>query len=101
MYRDDYRSAGFPMLPVIEPDGRRTGQQAMVFAALLLPVSVVPTLVGVSGWFYFWAALVLGIALLMLSVNFARVRSERAARWLFYGSITYLPLIWATMVLNH
>ncbi len=61
MYRDDYRNAGFPMLPVAEPDGRSTGRQAAVYAALLLPASLAPTLVGVSGWTYFWIALGLGV----------------------------------------
>jgi protoheme IX farnesyltransferase len=101
MYRDDYRSAGFPMLPVIEPDGRGTGRQALLFAVALLPVSLAPTFVGLSGWMYFWMALVLSTALLGLSIRFAATRSEISARWLFFGSITYLPLIWATMILNH
>ena len=52
MYRDDYRKARFPMLPVLEPDGRRTGRQAVVYAALLVPASLAPTLVGVAGWAY-------------------------------------------------
>ncbi|MFN7915822.1 MAG: heme o synthase [Vicinamibacterales bacterium] len=101
MYREDYRSAGFPMLPVVEPDGLRTGQQALLYAAALLPVSIGPTVVGVAGWVYFWLALVLGIVLLVLSARFARERSERAARILFFASIIYLPLIWAVMVLDH
>ena len=101
MYREDYRSAGFPMLPVIESDGRRTGRQALIFAAALLPVSLMPSLIGLSGWIYFWIALVLSTVLFSLSVRFAATRSEIAARHLFFGSIMYLPLIWATMILNH
>jgi len=101
LYRDDYRSAGFPMLPVIEPDGTRTGRQALLFAALLLPVSLAPTFVGLAGWIYFSLALGLSAALLGLSVRFAATRSEQSARQLFFGSITYLPLIWLVMILNH
>lgn len=101
MYRDDYRSAGFPMLPVVEPDGRRTGQQALLYAAALLPVSIGPTFVGLAGWVYFWIALVLGVALLALSARFARSRTDGSARTLFFASIIYLPLIWAVMVLDH
>ena len=101
MYRDDYRSAGFPMLPVIEPDGRRTGRHALWFAVALLPVSLAPTFVGLSGWTYFAIALILSVALLVLSIRFAATRSETSARRLFFGSITYLPLIWAAMILNH
>jgi protoheme IX farnesyltransferase len=101
LYREDYRSAGFPMLPVIEPDGRRTGRHAFWFAAALLPVSLLPSFIGLSGWIYFWIALMLSTSLFGLSIRFAATRSESAARWLFFGSITYLPLIWATMILNH
>jgi protoheme IX farnesyltransferase len=101
MYRDDYRMAGFPMLPVIEPDGRRTGRQAVLYALALVPVSLLPALVGIAGPAYFWTALVLGGALLWLSGRFAASRSDTAARALFYGSITYLPLIWAAMILDH
>jgi protoheme IX farnesyltransferase len=101
MYRDDYRRAGFPMLPVIEPDGLRTGQQALLYAAALVPVSIGPSVVGLAGWVYFWLALVLGFALFVLSAQFARSRTDRSARALFFASITYLPLIWAVMVLDH
>jgi len=101
MYRDDYRAAGFPMLPVVEPDGLRTGQQALLYAAALLPVSIGPTVVGSAGWTYFWLALVLGVGLLVLSARFARERTDRSARTLFFASIIYLPLIWAVMVLDH
>jgi heme o synthase len=101
MYRDDYRSAGFPMLPVVEPDGLRTGQQAFLYAAALLPVSIGPSVVGLAGWAYFWIALALGTVLLVLSAQFARARTDRTARTLFFASIIYLPLIWAAMVLDH
>jgi protoheme IX farnesyltransferase len=101
MYREDYRSAGLPMLPVIEPEGRRTGRQAVIYAALLVPASLFPTFVGVAGWTYLWIALILGIMMLALAARFAASRSESSARALFFGSITYLPLIWAAMVLNH
>jgi protoheme IX farnesyltransferase len=100
LYRDDYGKAGFPQLPVIEPDGRRTGQQALVYAAALLPVSLVPALIAVSGPIYLTVALVLGVALVALSARFARRRDDRSARWLFLGSITYLPLIWIAMIGN-
>lgn len=100
MYRDDYRQAGFPMLVVTEPDGRKAGRQAVVYAAALLPVSLVPALVGVSGHIYLGVAAVLGVALLALSVRFALRRSDASARVLFFASITYLPLLWITMIAN-
>jgi protoheme IX farnesyltransferase len=101
LYRDDYGNAGFPMLPVIEPDGRKTGRQAALYAAALLPISLVPSAIGLSEWPYLAIALVLGIALLWLSVEFARARSDRSARALFFASIAYLPLLWIAMMATH
>jgi protoheme IX farnesyltransferase len=99
LYRDDYAKAGFPMLPVIDPEGRRAGRQAVVYAALLIPVSLVPALVGLSGTFYLAFALTSGIILLWLAIRFASTRSDATARSLFLGSITYLPLLWVAMIL--
>jgi protoheme IX farnesyltransferase len=98
LYRDDYGKAGFPLLPVIEPDGRRTGRQAVAYAVALVPASLIPVFVGLSGSVYAVVALVLGSALLWLAVRFAVTRSDRSARWLFFSSITYLPLIWIVMM---
>jgi heme o synthase len=100
MYRDDYKSAGFPMLPVLEPDGRRTGRQAVLYAAALVPLSLAPAFLGVSGRVYYWSALALGLALLALAMRFSRARTEGSARALFFGSITYLPLLWTVMILD-
>jgi heme O synthase-like polyprenyltransferase len=88
------------MLPVIEPDGRSTGRQAVVYATLLLPASLIPTLVGLSGTAYLITAAVLGAALLGLSIRFAQSRTDRFARALFLASIIYLPLIWLAMILD-
>jgi protoheme IX farnesyltransferase len=98
MYREDYARAGFPMLPVIEPDGRSTGRQAVYYCAALLPVSLVPTLVGLATTAYFAAALVLGLLFLALTLKFARTRAVADARRLFFGSIIYLPLLWIVMI---
>ena len=100
LYREDYGKASFPMLAVIDPDGRRAARQAVLYAAALVPVSLVPTVAGIAGAVYFGAALVLSVAMLVLAVRFAATRSEAAARALFFGSITYLPLIWIVMIAN-
>jgi protoheme IX farnesyltransferase len=100
LYRDDYALAGFPMLPVIDPEGRRAARQALFYAAVLVPVSLLPTLAGVAGTAYFAAAIVLGAALLWLAMRFLMTRSDASARALFYGSITYLPLLWIVMIAN-
>jgi|RhiMetdeSRZDD1v2_1073273.scaffolds.fasta_scaffold10195_4 heme o synthase len=100
LYRDDYGKAGFPMLPVIEPEGRRAGRQALIYAAALVPITLVPTVVGVSGMVYAAIALAMGLVLLWLAWRFAATRSDQSARALFVGSIIYLPLLWLAMILN-
>jgi protoheme IX farnesyltransferase len=100
LYRDDYAAAGFPMLPVTDPTGKRAGQQAVGYAAALLPVSLMPTLVGLSGLWYGGIAAVLSFALLVVAVRFGNARTDGAARRLFYGSLIYLPLIWIVMIVD-
>lgn len=98
MYRDDYAKARIPLLPVTEPDGRRTGQQALLYAAALWPVSLMPAAVGLADVPYSVTATVLGLAFIMLSGAFARERSQTTARRLFFGSILYLPLLLGALV---
>ena len=100
LYRDDYEHAGIPLLPVLEPDGRRTGQQALLYAAALWPVSLLPAVVGIADAPYSIVATVLGFGLIALSARFARDRTTKTARHLFLYSITYLPLLWAALVID-
>lgn len=99
--REDYARAGLPMLPVVEPDGRSTGRQVVLYALVLVPVSLAPTLVGLAGRVYFGGALILGLIFLGFAVQFARQRTNDTARRLFLGSISYLPLLWGLMLGNH
>jgi heme o synthase len=100
MYRDDYAAAGFPMLPVIEPDGRSTARQAVAYSAALLPLSLAPTLIGMAGTVYFSGALVLTPLFLGMAIRFGMTRSVPAARQLFLSSILYLPLLWILMIVD-
>jgi protoheme IX farnesyltransferase len=100
LYREDYARARIPLLPVLEPDGRSTGRQALLYAVVLVPVSLAPALVDLAGPGYVAVALVLGTALVALSARFARERSTIAARRLFLASIVYLPLLWGALVVD-
>ena len=97
LYRDDYARAHLPMLSVIDTDGRMTSRQALVWAAALVPISLLPAVVGLSTPVYAAGALVLGFAFAALAAFFALRRSIASARLLFLGSITYLPLLWVLM----
>lgn len=101
LYREDYAKAGMPMLPVVEPDGRSTGRQAVIYAAALLPVSLLPVLSGLAGYRYLVGATTLGAIVLWLAAEFAATRSTATARRLFYGSILYLPLLLGLLLRDH
>lgn len=98
LYRDDYGRAGFPMLPVIEPDGRSTARQAIAYAAALVPASLATTALGVTGTTYFMTAGALGLAFLGVTLWFGWQRTAAAARGLFVASIVYLPVLWILMI---
>lgn len=101
MYRDQYAKAGILMLPVIEPEGKITARQIVIFAVLLLPVSLMPYFLGFAGLFYLAGASVLGLWFLAVSIKTARAKSVEQARKLMLVSVLYLPLIFALMILNH
>ncbi|MEZ5420014.1 MAG: protoheme IX farnesyltransferase [Vicinamibacterales bacterium] len=101
MHRDDYAQSGMPLLPVVEPSGRSTGRQAALYAAATLPVSLLPTLVGLAGPRYMMTAIVLGAVVLWLAIEFAATRSNATARRLFFATIIYLPLLWGALVADH
>jgi protoheme IX farnesyltransferase len=100
IYREDYARAGFKMLPVIDPEGHRTGRQAVSHTLGLLPISLGPFVLGLTGPVYLAGATVLGLVFLWFAIQFARELSTARARQLFFVSILYLPLLLAVMVLD-
>ena len=101
MYRDEYARAGMPLLPVIEPDGRSTGRQAVLYTAVLIPLSMMPTAIGMATVWYLVGAMTLGAILMVLSLEFSAKRTVDTAKRLFFGSILYLPMLWALLVFDH
>ncbi len=100
MYREQYAKAGILMLPVIEPEGKITAKQIVIFTILLLPISVAPFFIGLAGWVYLIGASVLGIWFLTASIGAARAKTNEKARKLLLVSVIYLPLIFLLMVFN-
>jgi heme o synthase len=98
LYRDEYAKAGFVMLPHIDADGRRTGQQSVSNTIALLFVSLCPFALGMSGRIYLAAAIILGAVFLFCAVQFSRRLDNASAKKMFFLSIIYLPLLLAAMV---
>jgi len=100
MYREDYARAGILMLPVVEPDGRLTAQQIVIWTLLLVPVSLFPVVLGTTGAIYFYGAFLLGLLFLATSVHAALSKSRQGARRLLLASVLYLPVLFGLMVFN-
>ncbi len=100
MYREDYARGGFPMLAVVDPKGNITGLMAVAYAFALWPLSLFPSYLGMTGKVYFWSALVLSLGFLLQSILFARHKTLRHAKGLFWFSITYLPVLFGLMAMD-
>jgi protoheme IX farnesyltransferase len=100
MHRDDYRSAGLPMLAVVDPEGRIDGVQMKLYAAALIPVSLLLVPLGFAGPLYFWLALASGVFYLIAAVRTAGCNTREAARNLLLASVLYLPLLSVAIVLD-
>lgn len=100
MCREDYGRAGFPMLSVRDDGGVRTARQALLWAAALVPVALLPSVLGLTGGVYFAGALAAGLLYVAGAVAFARQRSHETARKLLWISVLYLPAILAVMLLD-
>ncbi|MEO8662758.1 MAG: heme o synthase [Bryobacteraceae bacterium] len=100
MYRDDYARAGIQMLPVVEPDGESTARQILIYALLLIPVSMAPKLLGMAGNIYTVGALALGAMFLYSGVRVSLDRTALRARRVLLASVVYLPLLYGLLLLD-
>jgi protoheme IX farnesyltransferase len=107
MYRDEYEAAGIKMLPVVDKGGRSVIRQMVAYCSALLPVSLLPSLLHMSGRIYLITAFLLGVGFLYCVFRLARTKlpptspdSRKLARQLLQASVLYLPLLFAFMMLN-
>jgi protoheme IX farnesyltransferase len=100
LYRDDYARAGIRVLPVVDWSGTSSGRHSVTNCLALLPVTLMPTLVGMAGTLYFAAALVLSGGLLAAAVALKRSGAPSDARRLLLASLVYLPVLLAVMAFD-
>ena len=100
MYREDYERAGIRMLPVVEPDGESTARRILLYSLILIPISMVPKFLAMTGNLYLAGALALGLLFLYagVRVNFDRTRQQ--ARRVLLASVIYLPVLYGLMLLD-
>jgi protoheme IX farnesyltransferase len=100
IYREDYRRGGLPMLTVVDPDGDSAGRQIISNCLALLPVSLLPTIIGMAGRFYFIGALALSLFFLACGVAVMRYRTNATVQRLLRASLLYLPILLALMAID-
>lgn len=100
LLREDYRRAGFLLTPPADPKGRIIARQMNLHTLALIPVSVLPTLLHLTGWIYFWGAIVLGVGLFVTSFQAGRTMESKRVRGVFLGSLLYQPLLLGLMLVD-
>ncbi len=100
MYREDYKLGGFKMLPVLDPGGRKTFLSILWFSAILIPVSLLPTIIGLSGRIYFVGALLSGLFLLWLGIVLSKTKSLTDAHRLLKATVAYLPILLLLIIMD-
>jgi protoheme IX farnesyltransferase len=98
MYREDYARAGILMLPVVDPEGKRTYRQIVLTAAALIVVSLLPAIVGLTGVLYFFGALVVCVGLMQVCLWAAALKTNVRAKWLMHATVIHIPLLLGLMV---
>jgi protoheme IX farnesyltransferase len=98
MYREDYARAGILMLPVVDRDGTRTFRQIILTSAVLVGVSLLPAIAGLTGTLYFFGALVLSVGLLQVSLWAASAKTNFRAKWLMHATVLHIPLLFGLMI---
>ncbi len=101
LYRDEFKAAGIHLLPLEDPDGRKTAFHVVNYCIALIPIGMMPTLTGMAGPVYFFLSLILAFVYLGYGIQLARKNTVEAARHLFYVSLVYLPVSLLVMVLDN
>src|SRR4029077_5064472 len=100
MYREDYARAGIRMLPVVDPTGDATFGQIVATSAILVPVGLLPSVIGMSGMLYVTGPLILGMLLLQVSLWTSRSRTNVRAKWLMHATVAHIPLLLLLMIFD-
>jgi protoheme IX farnesyltransferase len=100
MCKDDYEKAGFMMLPVIEPDGKRTTRQILWHLSLLFPISLLPVVIGMNGNIYLYGALIITLYYFLSALPMLYDKSYKNASRILKASVLYLPALMIIIIID-
>ena len=98
--KDEYAKAKIPMLPVTH-GSKFTRLQILLYTVLLLIVTLLPYLTGMSGFIYLVSALLLGFGFIYFAIKLIRDQDDKTAMKTFFYSINYLMLMFAALLVDH
>jgi len=101
MYREDYGNAGIRMLPVLDREGTSTARHIALTSLLLIPVSLVPVFLSMTGKFYLAGAVAMGLFFFYRSAQTLRRLNFASARSVLLASVIYLPVLYGLLLLDH
>ncbi|WP_241738973.1 heme o synthase [Pontibacter beigongshangensis] len=97
---DDYKKAGFKMLPMSGGKNLKTAIQIMIYTLVLIPLSLLPLQFGMTGATSALVAVVCGVLFLAQTFYLMRTCSKKAAMSIMFGSFLYLPIVQIAFVLD-
>ena len=100
MYREDYERAGIRMLPVVEPDGESTARRMLICSLVLIPISLLPKFLAMTGNLYLVGAIAVGLLFLYASAQVVFDRTRQQARRVLLASVIYLPVLYGLMLVD-
>ena len=100
MCKDDYEKAGFMMLPVIEPDGKRTTRQILWHLSLLFPISLLPVVIGMNGNIYLYGSLIITLYYFLSALPMLHDKSHKNASRILKASVLYLPVLMIIIIID-
>jgi len=100
MYREDYERAGIRMLPVVEPDGESTARRILLYSLILIPISLIPKFLSMTGNIYLFGALAIGLLFLYAGFRITFDRTRQQARRVLLASVVYLPVLYGLMLFD-
>ena len=100
MCKNDYEKAGFKMLPVIEPDGKRTVRQILWHLSLLFPISLLPVLIGMNGYIYLYGSLIITLYYFLSAFPMLKNKSHKNASQILKASVLYLPALLIIIIID-
>ena len=98
--KDDYEKAGFKMLPVIEPNGRRTVRQILWHLSLLFPITLLPVFIGMNGSIYMYGVLIITLYYFLSAFPMLYNKSHKNASRILKASVVYLPALMIIIIID-